>query len=97
MARWCCPVHIHGWGWAGSWRSRAELGGLCSADNCHALYCTRPLSLPGPYAFQGISPSSQGPSPAWASLLQGSPRGTGPPPSLSPVPQGLEEAPSGSG
>lgn len=29
----------------------------------HSLYCTRPQSLPGPYAFQGISPSSQGPSP----------------------------------
>lgn len=97
MARWCCPVHMHGWGWAGSWRSQVELGGLCSADNCHALYCTRPPSLPGPYAFQGISPSSQGPSPAWASLLQGSPRRTGPPPSLSPAPQNLEEAPSGSG
>lgn len=47
----------------GGWRSWARVGGMCSADNCHALYCTRPQSLPGPYAFQGISPSSQGPSP----------------------------------
>lgn len=103
----CRPVRMHvcGWGGPGGWWSWAALGGLCSADNCHALYCTRPQSLPGPYAFQGISPSPARAhfTPAGASLLQGSPKRTrtsqgmgpaprGPPPSLSPAFQVLEEA-----
>lgn len=89
----------------GGWWSWAGLGTLCSADNCHALYCTGPQSLPGPYAFQGIPPSRARAhlTPAWASLLQGSPKRTDqgghgphlqrPPPNLSPTLQGLEEAP----
>lgn len=81
MVPGCHPVRMHVCGWAGpgAWWSWAGLEGLCSADNCHAPYCTRPQSLPGPYAFQGISPSPARAhlTPAWANLLQGSPKRTG--------------------
>lgn len=44
----------------GGWQSGAGLGGLCSADNCHALYCTHPQSLPGPTLFRAFLPLQPG-------------------------------------
>lgn len=81
MVQWCRLVHMHvrGWGWARRPAVTSGVRGLCSADNCHALYCTRPQSLPGPFAFQGISPSPARAClpPAGARLFHGSPRRTG--------------------
>lgn len=83
--QWCRLVHMHvrGWGWARRPAVTSGVRGLCSADNCHALYCTCPQSLllfraflplqPGPdshppgQASSKEVPGGQGPGRAWAS------------------------------